>query len=422
MKIKTAIKIAMVVFAACFTQHALATDTVISDVMVRQRWPWSRLVDIDYVMTCDSTQQLDIMVVTKDGVDSLALPLSSFTGDLYGVSCGPHRIVWDPTKTAYTNNQILTQFSVALIPTPPPLYMIVDLTKSAGAADQIEYATEAAITNNEWGAWIRNPVTNDRVVVKSVVWLGVTTNDIYKTDKLVLRRVPAGSYQMGETQTGDNDTTLTNDMYVGVFEVTQQQWDRIMNGTSGTDMRAKFEVSYYQIRENPNNTDDPAVDWPSNTAVNPSSFMGKLRTKTGIPEFDLPTEAQWEYFCRAGTTTIFNDGIANALYTGVIENNNGNTNQYLNVLGWYKYSEPIPPANTRPQPVGGKLPNAWGLYDTHGNVLEWCLDWHAMDDHRVIRGGSWFDRASLCRSASRDASLPTGEKSRIGFRLVRTLP
>jgi len=404
----------------------MADDPAISQVTVRQRWPWSRLVDIDFVLGCGEGQSVDIAVTAYNGTDTLIVPESSFTGDRYGVTQGLRHIVWDPTVTAYTNRGVLQAFNVALVPTPVPLYMIVDLTLSPGADGQIAYVYEDDLTNGLWGAWVRNPVTNNGTVVESVVWTGVTTNTAYKTDKLVLRRVPAGSYQKGDTQNGVNNTTISNDMYVGVFEVTQQQWNRIMNNTSGTGTLPKDTVCYWEIRENPLpanvGSDDPAVDWPSNTAVNATSFVGRLRAATGISDFDLPTEAQWEYFCRAGTTTVFNDGIADASIAlpGPAITNNGNTNEFLNVLGWYKFNSPTPP--TAAQTVGGKLPNAWGLYDTHGNVWEWCLDWYTPGSYRVLRGGSWGSPASICRSANRNGVTPANRGSSIGFRLVRTLP
>jgi len=431
----TVMKMAMGFLVASLAGCALADDPVISDVVVRQRWPWSRLVDIDYVLMCEDPQSVDIAVTAYNGSSPLTLPESSFSGDLYSVSYGIHHIVWDPTVTSYTNSGALPEFRVALAPTPAPLYMIVDLTKSAGAADQIVYVTEAALTNDQWGAWVRNPVTNAGTAVQSVIWTGVTNGTTYKTDKLVLRRVPAGSYQLGDTQNGTPNATLTKDMYVGVFEVTQQQWNRVMNSASGADTQAKHTVCYWEIRENPLpanlGSDDPAVNWPSNTAVNETSFMGKLRAKTGISEFDLPTEAQWEYLCRAKTTTVFNDGTAGAYYDGVEDRNNGNTNDFLNALGWYKFS----PQPAAAQPVGGKLPNAWGLYDTHGNVWEWCLDWYAgslaggsdpagavSGSARVMRGGGWLHAASYCRSAFRSSNAPSYRNGILGFRLVRTLP
>jgi formylglycine-generating enzyme required for sulfatase activity len=414
----TAIKWVMGCLMGIFTLNVVA-DVTIGDVVARQRWPWSRLVDIDYEVIGDPSQRIDVNLIAKDGSTTLALPMNSLTGDLYNVAPGQKRIVWDPAKTTYTNSLRLTQFNVTLAPLASPLYMIIDLTKDAGAAGQIEYVTEADLTNNVYGAWVRNPVTNAGTVVESVIWTGVTNNTVYKTDKLVLRRVPAGSYQYGDGA-GVNKT-ISNDMYVAVFETTQKQWNLVMGTAGGTDTQAKHSVSYYNIRENPANSDDPAVDWPSNTAVNATSFVGKLRTKTGIPEFDLPTEAQWEYFCRAKTTTVFNDGNTAAKYTGTEVSNNGTTNQYLNVLGWYGYNSPTKPPYA--QTVGGKLPNAWGLYDTHGNVWEWCLDWYTTGSTRIFRGGGWTDLASSCRSASRNNIAPsTANNIVIGFRIVRTLP
>jgi len=431
MKTANVLKMMTGVLVAGLAWCATADAPVISDVVVRQRWPWSRLVDIDYVLEGDPANKMDIQVTAKDGSVPLDLPPDSLSGHLYEVTPGPRRIIFDPTQTVYTNNQMLARFSVTLTPTPVPLYMIVDLTLAPGADGQIEYVYEEDLTNGLWGAWARNPVTNDGQVIESVVWTGVTTNDIYKTDKLVLRRVPAGSYTMGGQGYTQYAVTLTQGMYAGVFEVTQRQWNHVMGTTGGTAAQAKHSVSYNDIRGATNSA--LAIDWPTTgRAVAPDSFLGKLREKTGITDFDLPTEAQWEYLCRAGTTTAFNDGNADAKYSGGEENNNGNTNKYLNALGWYKFNDPTPP--TAAQPAGGKLPNAWGLYDTHGNVWEWCLDWDGTPDSgsdpkgadsgssRVHRGGCWVSTASGCRSAYRYYNGPSYRSNSHGFRLVRTLP
>ena len=168
----------------------------------------------------------------------------------------------------------------------------------------------------------------------------------------------------------------------------------------------------------------------------PDSFLGKLRDKTGLTDFDLPTAAQWEYLCRAKTTTVFNDGNADAKYSGTEDNNNGNTNTYLTALGWYKYGYPESPTA---QPVGGKLPNAWGLYDTHGNVWEWCRNWastvpvvgvdpqgpnSSQDQYRMRRGGGHDAIAANCRSGNHSDGAranPYRQLGNIGFRVVRTL-
>jgi len=381
-------------------------------------------VDINYVLSCELTQSMDITVTGYDGATDLSLSGDALSGDLYGVSEGSHRIVWDPTASAYTNSGILTKFRVQLTPVISPLYMIVDLTKDADADGQIEYVYESDLTNGLWGAWVRNPVTNDGTVVESVVWTGVTTNDIYATDKLVLRRVPAGSYGMGDSM--NIAITLTKACYAGVFEVTVAQWTWVMGG-SGTSIPI-VGVSYDSIRGMTNDT--PSVNWPTTgSGVSPASFLGKLRSATGIADFDLPTEAQWEYLCRAGTTTVFNDGSIDASFSGTVEDNNGNTNGYLSALGWYKFN------CTAKQSGGQKAANAWGIYDAHGNAGEWCLDWHEPSlsggsdpsgpdsgSIRVYRGGAWSSTADRCRSAYRNAIPSTFTKSYMGFRLVRTLP
>ncbi|MDD4025253.1 MAG: hypothetical protein PHN85_04950, partial [Kiritimatiellae bacterium] len=112
MKTTTVMNLTACGLAGLVTVSAMAEAPVISQVTVRQRWPWSRLVDIDYVLTCDATQSADVVIEAKDGSAPLDIPPASLTGDIYGVSNGLRRIVWDPMKTAYTNNHVLTQFNV----------------------------------------------------------------------------------------------------------------------------------------------------------------------------------------------------------------------------------------------------------------------------------------------------------------------
>ena len=423
---------------ACFVQTSLAADHAISQITVRQRWPWSRLVDIDYVLTGDATQRVDIAVTANNGSVPLALQSGSLTGDLYDVEPGMRRIVWDPTKASHTR-KILPRFQVSLEPVPVPLYMIVDLTNSVGTLPNIEYVYEADLVTNKWGSWVRNPVTNAGKVVESVIWTGVTNDPAYRTDKLVLRRIPTGSYTKG----GDGETaypgTKGKACYAGVFEVTQKQWQLIKGNTSssfkveGAGRPLESEI-YNDIRGATNSV--PPVNWPdTDTYVSPTSFLGLLRAKTGLNDFDLPTQAQWEYVCRAGTATVFNDGKTNVYYYGSEPGNNGNTNSSLAVLGRYRWNEGqywdgtawnMPTSDSGPTNgtaiVGSYLPNAWGLYDMHGNVFEYCLD-AATGGNRIQRGGGWNSAASDCRSVFVYSYIkPDARNSAAGFRLVRLLP
>lgn len=409
---------------------AFSDEPEISRVNVRQRWPWSRKVDIDYVLTCDATQKVDIAVTAHDGSLELELPGESLSGDLSDVSHGPRRIIWDPTVTAYTNSQLLTQFNVTLTQSPIPTYMIVDLATGD-------------ITYHYCG-------TN--------LWADVT-NEVYKTDKLVLRRVPAGMFDMGSpVELGRNpygeeretlhQVTLTKGFYIGVYEVTQKQWQHIkgnypayFNNPDYADTRPVEQVSYDMIRGATN--DSPKVDWPATgTYVKPDSFISIIRSRTGNNSFDLPTEAQWEYACRAGTMTGLNNG---SNLTNITSDAN------FALLARYKYTNPDLPNTTSlarncgitngTATVGTYLPNAWGLYDMHGNAWEWCLDVYltslgtsAVIDpsgpqsgdvatmFRVWRGGGWVADARECRSANRHRNFSHAASTGVGLRLVANLP
>ena len=229
-----------------------------------------------------------------------------------------------------------------------------------------------------------------------------------KTTQIVLRWLPAGRYKMGN----ERMITLTKPFYIGVFEVTQAPYALVMGSNpagyeGGT--RPVERVSYDMIRGS-----GAGAGWPASSAVDADSFLGRLRARTGL-DFDLPTEAQWEYACRAGTTT---------------EYCNGDTEYDLEKVGRYDGNGG---ASSQHAVVGSYQPNAWGLYDMHGNVWEWCLDWYdyslgtdsatdpvgaASGYYRVLRGGSWNDDAQDCRSAGRRSRYPSHEGGDVGFRLV----
>jgi len=297
---------------------------------------------------------------------------------------------------------------------------------------------------------------------------GGVTNGLYKTTKLLMRKIMAKGVEwtMGSTtletqnrqaaREATHQVTLTNNYYIGVYEVTQAQWDLIQpsrlapsyfNNAADRAMRPVEQVSYNEIRNSNNSTTaDATYNWPADP--NPNSFLGKLRTKTGI-DFDLPGEAQWEFAARAGNgDTKWGDG------SGIL---NADKDENLDLLGRYErdggkvqngtsYANPAQScgATNGTAIVGSYAPNAWGLYDMHGNVWEWCLDWYADDitahggkvnidpatpantlsgasgAKRVGRGGSWGNTAGYCRPAYRGSNTPTYRDSYIGFRVVCT--
>ena len=246
--------------------------------------------------------------------------------------------------------------------------------------------------------------------------------DEYKTSKLVLRHIPAGSFIMGGRNTdypGAVNTnlhmvTLTKDFYMGVFEVTQRQWELVMGNrpsafTNETcyAMRPVEYVSHNDMRGSIR-----GAKWPDSSEVDDESFMGVLREKSGLIGFDLPTEAQWEYACRAGTTTALN--IGKNLTSTVEDVAAGESARYVGNSN----AEQIPKNTTININVGASAgtaqvglfaSNDWGLYDMHGNVWEVCLDCDELiptgdtdplgcptnNLRRQIRGGGYRNNAVL---------------------------
>jgi formylglycine-generating enzyme required for sulfatase activity len=248
-------------------------------------------------------------------------------------------------------------------------------------------------------------------------------SDVYKTTNLLMRLIPRGTFTMGspsgelghDSDETQHQVTLTKDFYIGVFEVTQQQWERVMgtwpsyfDNTSYRDARPVETVTYNAIRGS-----SAGAGWPDNNNVDADSFMGRLRARTG-KAFDLPTESQWEYAGRAGTTTALNSGYN--LTSTDSDPRMDEVGRYWNNGGseYTQNGDTTVDTTVATAKVGSYKVNEWGLYDIHGNVWEWCLDWYgtypesASDpkgatsgSYRAGRGGSWRSEAYRCRVAFR---------------------
>ena len=257
--------------------------------------------------------------------------------------------------------------------------------------------------------------------------------DEYKTEKLVLKYIPEGKFVMG-TKDGQigccadaepHDVLITKPFYIGVFEVTQKQYELICGKDPSRykgPTRPVESVSYYMIRGwmEGNN-------WPRGRKVDSNSFLGILREKSKL-QFDLPTEAQWEYACRAGTETSLNDGT---------EITNWDHCPNMDRLGRYaRNNDDGKGGFSEHTVVGCYRPNRLGLYDMHGNVWEWCLDWTGHfdkpevnpvgPDHsyaRVMKGGGWHYAAAACNAGYRDYDqcYPDCDDDCNGFRLALNL-
>ena len=224
-----------------------------------------------------------------------------------------------------------------------------------------------------------------------------TFNDL----KFQWKAISSGTFMMGSPNGGSDEqplhqVTISKGFQMGKFEVTQAQWEAVMGNNP----------SHFSGDNNP----VEQVSWNEC-----QSFISKLNKLDTDYTYRLPTEAEWEYCCRAGSDTEYCFG----------DDDSG--------LGDYAWCNSN--SNSKTHPVGQKQPNDWGLYDMHGNVWEWCQDWYDSNyydnspgtdpqgpnsgSYRVIRGGSWSYDADYCRSAIRYGSYPDGSSLSIGLRLVR---
>nr|WP_315425807.1 formylglycine-generating enzyme family protein [uncultured Albidiferax sp.] len=232
--------------------------------------------------------------------------------------------------------------------------------------------------------------------------------------------VPAGSFMMGSA-VGEPDAKanenprhrvhISRPFYMATHEVTQAQWQTVTGSSPYDHERSNPFLGLPGMAERIRQPQNPAtVSWNDAQA-----FISQLNQREGHTRYRLPTEAEWEYAARAGTTTAYSFG---------------NDIAQLGRYAWY--GEDFQTGSSHP--VGRKLPNPWGLYDVHGNVWEWVQDWYApgygtsdptsdprgpaAGTERVVRGGSWHVTADGWRSAFRKPYAPDYRGISIGFRLV----
>jgi formylglycine-generating enzyme required for sulfatase activity len=277
----------------------------------------------------------------------------------------------------------------------------------------------------------------DLVTKSNVVWYlnaddvpGGVTADIYKTDKLLMRRIHAEGIRwlMGLPKaggTGDNwepghFVTLTNDYYMAIFEMTIGQRSRIVSGTTASNGDYPDRSTSYEGLRGATS----GHDWPSDGhKVSGDSVLGKLRSHAGINGFDLPTQAEWEYAARAGN-------LGYCYYHWGFDTSKAAFEPYE----WINDTVPSSAA----QKVGLLLPNQFGLYDMHGNCFERCLDYYAAADGyskhgsdviappgptmgtaRVIHGGGYTHASGPAYIFYREGYSPDASNdTNIGYRLA----
>ena len=353
-------------------------------------------VRVSYTLTEDAVVTFDVLT---NGAPVAAERCTSATGAVFRlVRAGSASFDWAPggdlAGLRYGGDG--AQVRVKAWPTnAPPDWMVLNLAPAKANVDVNYYETQEQIP-------------------------GSVTNKVYKRRKMILRKIPAAqvTWRMGAPtgETGGASTlryvTLTEDYYMGIYMVTGAQMS-FMSGSALSSSCSPSTGSYLSWR----GSASAEKAWPAggHEITNETSRLYRIRDYTGIP-FDLPTEAQWEFACRAGTAT--------ALYTGenLLE---ATESENLDEIAWYYYNwgaihgDPTKNGYNQKFPEVGLLkPNPWGLYDMLGSAFEWCLDWWGGftagenvtdpkgpssngNSRRVLRGGSMDQAASTCRAAYR---------------------
>lgn len=356
--------------------------------------------------------------IRTNGAVIAAADFSTATGDVNRlVAAGAGAIEWvlppGLRRADFKNAEaVLTAWPT----NAPPRYFVVDLVASNAAY----YASADALPH------------------------GGLTNDLYRTSRIAFVRIPAAGYAFtvgspkavhGDlTSEAGRETVLSQDFWMGVFEVTQKQYENVMGDnpsywTNAADSAVQpFDrATFARFRGNGN--------WPGVRTVSADSFCGRLGAISGIRTFDLPTSAQWEFACKAF-------GSLEAPNGAVFDSNGSYLTGHIDAYAWTVRNSAVD-AVKQPHRVGGLLPNAFGLYDMLGNVWEWVLDYEkpsnsdyvppeidppgsstGNDGKRLMRGGDFNESMNKCRSSyarqSYYSSLVFSNHAKYGARPVCT--
>ena len=448
-----------------------AHSATITQVIVRQQWPWSTDVKVEYQLEgVDAAHPVDLTVTAYNGdtpLDSSRLR-SAIGGDLYGITEEFGEFCIDPIAAFGSERIAMTKFKVKLAVSDSSanlndvLYKILDLTSPYKVTD----VTRKDLYNGKYGKCVTSFADIDPEFSTSltdvVIWVDVT-NDVYKTDKMVFRRIPAAGQSFMfltnnvEVNGGAGvEVSFTKDFYISVFELTQAQGVRFSNGENYSWFTnelysAKRPAGGFRLsREDAGSTSQYLrykSMWPddaSHDLRDQLCILQRMQSTYGIV-FDLPTEAMWEYACRAGTYTDLYTG--DPSHTGTTTDSHARKIMRMNASPpscWTAEEERSCDLDYGPDEVGKYLPNAWGLYDMLGNVYEWCLDRYIdaedVADHTygtdpvgpsgdygstslsVCRGGSYSYTSTKPRGVhmfrtSKSRSYPSNQTKDYGVRL-----
>lgn len=367
----------------------------------------TRLVTVTYTLSETAVVTPEI---TVGGAVDASVPVTAVNGEINRkLSAGTHSFTWRP-RADWPTGRSLADAEIAVRAWPldaPPDYLVADL-RTTGAVRY--YATAAAIPSGLQGAGTQGGLVLRRIRATGRRYRMGSPGE--EAGRVALREIP-------------HYVTLTNDFYIGLWPVTCEQHFYVTNepGTAPNSdciSRPKLGLGFADMRGSGSD-----YDWPDRGHdVSDGSFFGRLRTRTGVKTFDLPTEAEWEFACRAGTDTpLYDEGPATA-------------------LAWYLDSDFSANGGDgdkdKAQHCGLLRPNAWGLHDMLGDCYEFCLDWYSegsdfatsgmevtapvgpasnANGKKVTRGGCYKNDASVIRCAFRGYDNASGY-SLTGFRVA----
>ena len=342
--------------------NAVFADPSVENMTVRQRWPWNEKVDIDFTLVADGACDLELEATWQNRIDPVVLTIGRQRW--FKAQPGANHLVWDPAEAGY-GGQPLANFTVRprlLAPVADRTYLVLNLE----TGDYSFAATEPPASEGGW------------------------TNDLHRTKRMVFRRVPAGTYQLGyddeqlgwlianitssqkdkatwRNAMGRREATVSSDYYIAIYQMTSGQY-LWAAGSSGSGMQPYNSQSVASMR----GTVTDGIDWPrTGHACKPNSGLDKMRNHLKLPEgwiLDLPTEDQWEIAARAGTTTLTPNG-------GTVENTKEEVRDIVSSMSW----------SAKNTTVGLLAPNAWGLYDVLGMSYEMTLNVY---DCTTVKSGS----------------------------------
>ena len=378
----------------------------VRDVLVRQEWPWNDRLRVDYTLEGQGTDRYDVLVSASLGGQAVEIPVEALSGDVDRVGSGGHTLFIDVTRLALPvpevdGLKVLLDTVVSAPDEEDPddevLYRIVSLRGDKLVRD----LTRRDILTGLWGPYVStkdeyNAWADGSVKTDVLIWTGVT-NDLYKTEYMVFRKIPAGTFPF---TTEKIPTQISQPFWISVFELTQGQYAKAHEFAAKLGYGKNYCESWFT---NGTCAATRPVDhlmwddicgsgyrnWPESGEIPESRVIGNLRLATGLQAMTLPTHAQWEYACHGGNEakdygngrdhTTANAGIRLAPIARW-KGNSGWTATYTTKWTYVRDADKgeVPDRNCLTDegtaPVGSYAANSWGIYDMHGNVGEWMLD------------------------------------------------